>query len=185
MPTIEQFQMLYRVQSQKADGIYLFQCDRISYPSFYTLQPMKQLLLALFLCSLACGFVTAVFAQDRTLSQRRVFQPLPQLSALPNTDVAVGIAQTPQGYAMPIQGDPIPAGSTAGIFGHSLVSSGAASVLLWSASGEVVLLPAETWRTSFPGLEMATFRLPTGWHGDVWITLAGRQASNTVKITIE
>lgn len=146
---------------------------------------MKQLLLALFLCALACGLVTAVFAQDRTLSQRRVFQPSPQLSTLTDTDVAVGIAQTPQGYAMPIQGDPIPAGSLAGIFGHSLVSSGATSVLLWGESGDVRLVRATTWRTSFPGLEMATFRLPADWHGDVWITLAGRQASNTVKITIE
>ena len=144
---------------------------------------MKQLLFALLLYALACGCTTTIFAQSRDLSQRRAFQPSPQLSTLLNTDAAVGIAQTPQGYAMPIQGDPIPAGSLAGIFGHSLL--GARSVLLWSASGEIVLLPAETWRTSFPGLEMATFRLPTGWHGDVWITLAGRQASNTVKITIE
>lgn len=144
---------------------------------------MKQLLFVLFLCALACGFVTATFAQSRDLSTRRVFQPSPQLSTLSNTDAAVGIAQTPQGYVVPIQGEPIPAGSLAGIFGHSLL--GARSVLLWSASGEVILLPAETWRTSFPGLEMATFRLPRDWHGDVWITLAGRQASNTVKITIE
>ena len=146
---------------------------------------MKQLLFALLLYALACGCTTTIFAQSRDLSQRRAFQPSPQLSTLLNTDAAVGIAQTPQGYAMPIQGDPIPAGSLAGIFGHSLVSSGAASVLLWSESGDVRLIHAETWRTSFPGLEMATFRLPTGWHGDVWITLAGRQASNTLKITIE
>lgn len=148
-------------------------------PLFYQKNPMKTLLITLLLCVLT----VPAFAQDRSLQPRRLFQPPPQLSTLTDTDAAVGIAQTPQGYIVPIQGDPIPAGSLAGIFGHSLL--GARSVLLWSASGEIVLLPAETWRTSFPGLEMATFRLPKDWHGDVWITLAGRQASNTVRISIE
>lgn len=140
---------------------------------------MKTLLLAILLLVSA----SVCLAQDRSLSPRRTIQHAPQLSVIADTDNAAGIAQSPYGFALPL-GEPIPAGSTVGIYGRFLISSGASKALLWSDAG-VMVVEASTWRYPFFGLEMATFRLPDGLRGDVWVTIAGRQASNTVKITVE
>ena len=136
------------------------------------------------LLALLASLSIAAFAQDRLPPTRRTFQPSPHLMAVADTDDAAGLAQTPFGYVIPLQGDPVPAQSTVGIFGRHLLGSGASKVLLWSDS-DILVLEAQVARNPFPGLEMITFHLPASVHGEVWVTVAGRRASNTVRIIVE
>ncbi len=143
---------------------------------------MKNLFFASFLLSLF--LVSIIPAQSRSPKPRRTAQTAPRLLTVTDTDLAAGLAQTPQGYPQSLGNGSIPAQSTIGIYGRFLVSSGADKVILWSDIG-ILVVDARASRNSFPGLDMIVFRLPANLHGDVWITTVGRQASNTVKITVE
>jgi hypothetical protein len=57
-------------------------------------------------------------------------------------------------------------------------------VLIWH-NGGVVAVPASGSRYPFPGMEIITFRLPVNVTGEVWVTTAGRQPSNTVRLIVE
>jgi hypothetical protein len=137
-------------------------------------------LLALLLCA---SFVLCASAQERSLSPRRGFQPAPVLLTMAGSDDAAGFAQTPQGYALPLYAAPVPAESRVGIYGRSL-SASTFSVMLWH-SGGVERVTAESSRNAFPGLETVSFRLPADVRGEVWVTVIGRQTSNTVRLTVE
>ena len=138
----------------------------------------------LFLLLLLCVLTASAFAQDRAIAPRRTFQPSPDLMTLQGTDDAAGLAQTPAGYPLPLNGSPIPARSLVGILGHELLKSGANQVLLWSNNG-IQVIEAKAVRDLFPGLERIVFRLPADLHGDVWVATVGRQSSNVVKIIVE
>lgn len=139
----------------------------------------------IFAFILSVALVSLTFSQDRQLSTRRTFQAPPSLATLWDTDFAAGIAQTPYGYALPLSsGDPIPASSNVGLFGHFFLNNGANKVLLWSNS-VVIAVDAQAMTYPYPGLEMILFRLPENVHGEVWVTVAGRQVSNTARIIVE
>jgi hypothetical protein len=137
-------------------------------------------IFALLLCA---SFALCALAQDRAPSPRRAFQPAPFLFTYTGTDDAAGLAQTPQGFGLPLHVAPLPAGSLVSIYGRSLVNS-CGVVLLWH-SGGVVAVPATTARSSFPGLETITFRVPEFVTGEVWATVTGRQSSNSVRLFVE
>lgn len=136
--------------------------------------------LVLLLCA---SFALCALAQDRAPSHRRTFRPAPALFTYTGTDDAAGFAQTPQGFALPLYSAPLPAGSRVSVYGRSLVNSGGI-VLLWH-SGGVLTVPATTARSPFPGIETVTFRLPEFVTGEVWVTVTGRQSSNSVRLFID
>lgn len=137
--------------------------------------------MKLFLLLLA--LTLPITAQERTLSHRRAIQPAPVLSTYTGTDDAAGVAQSPQGYALPLYAAPLPAGSRVSIYGRSLVNSGGI-VLLWH-SGGILTVPATTARGLFPGVELVTFRVPEFVTGEVWVMVTGRQSSNLVRLQME
>ena len=126
----------------------------------------------------------AALAQDRVPPSRRTTTLSPQLTVITDTDHAAGFIQTSYGYPLALTGDLIPASSTVGIFGQYLTSNSTSKVSLWSDNG-VQVVDATVWQYPFFGLEVLIFRLPVDLHGNVYVTTLGRQASNTVKITVE
>jgi len=136
-------------------------------------------LLSLVLCT---GLALCASAQDRSLPSRRAFQPAPVLLTITGTQDAAGIAQTPEGHAIPLHIAPTPQWSLVGLYGRGF--AGVSLVMLWHDNG-VAIAPVESVRSIFPGIETIVFRLPAGVAGEVWVTTIGRQSSNIVRLTVE
>ncbi len=138
-----------------------------------------KIFFSLLLCA---SFALCVVAQDRSLPSRRAFQSAPVFLTITGTQDAAGIAQSPQGHAVPLHIAPAPQWSLVGLYGRGF--AGVSLVMLWHDNG-VTIAPVESVRSIFPGIEMIVFRLPAGVTGEVWITTIGRQSSNIVRLTVE
>lgn len=115
---------------------------------------------------------------------RRTVQPSPKLATLLDSDDAAGIAQAPNLDVIVLSGRPIPSGSTVGIYGSHLVKNNVTK--LWLATdGVAQSVDAEAYSMRLPNLEIVVFRLPGNVRGEVWVTAAGRQISNPVRIIVE
>ena len=137
---------------------------------------MKALLLLIILA-------LPMTAQDRTYSPRR--HPVPPL-LLENADsrIASGLAQSPMGYPINISVDPIPRGSTVGLYGQFFKRNGVDEVLIM-ANGREYSLRATVTPELFPKLEKLVFRLPPEITGEVLVSAIGLTYSNWVKFYVE
>lgn len=125
-----------------------------------------------------------LIAQDRQLSPRRNLPRAPQLMA--NEDgYASGVAQSPYGYPVIIQGgDAIPSTSTVSLYGYSLRRNGVNEVLI-IANRKEYSVPATVYNDLFPKLEKVAFRLPVDVTGEVWVSAIGLWHSNWVRFNVE
>lgn len=126
-------------------------------------------------------------AQDRNIAHdgfRFLNRDEPQLLEYPNLGIAVGLAQSPQGYAVMLQ-DVVPSGSLVSIWGKQLSGSAVTHVLLLN-QGREWALKAEIYPQLWFGLEMCVFRLPSEIYGEVFVKAIGESRnSNLVRILVE
>ena len=132
-----------------------------------------------------CAINLGLLIQDRQLAELRpAVRFTPTLFEMPN-GIAAGIAQYPQGYALPLSDTPVPSGSIVGIYGLSLTVNQTDSLVLWNEEKKTgIVVPVEIWPYWF-GMEIVTFRLPPDVHGEVKVWIAGRLASNRVRLVVE
>lgn len=136
---------------------------------------MKTLLLLIILA--------LPMTQDRAYSPRR--HPVPPL-LLENADsrIASGLAQSPMGYPINISVDPIPRGSTVGLYGQFFKQNGVDEVLIMNGAKEYSLRVVVTPEL-FPKLEKLVFRLPPEITGEVLVSAIGLTYSNWVRFYVE
>lgn len=124
------------------------------------------------------------FSQSRELPHARFQQLEPQLFEFESLHLAAGVAQAPQGWAIPLS-NVVPAGSLVSIYAKNLQGSDVKRVLL-SVEGREFVVSASTWPVGWFGMETLNLRLPSDIHGEVLIRGIGESRnSNQVRILVE